>query len=287
MKKIRILLSLLSATLLLPTVVQAQMSLGTVKAFTVKGDVTLIGPSGKTQPLQRGMEFTEGSTVKTGENSSALLLFSNGSAVTVSQLSEMKVTDFEQVDFDPQLGSYLRLTEDPSQSKTKIYLDDGKLAGQVKRLQVGSTYEVNTPTGSAGIRGTDWVATVTTDPATGEVNTVFTNSSGDIVVSPGNVLAQNAVPVAPGQSVRITATRTVNADGTVTFNITDFSEPETASDAEVAAAQEAVAEIQQAEVEIQNEGVPPTPVEPTPDQGETPTDPINPDINISPAGGRG
>lgn len=279
MNLMRKILLILGAVALLPALANAQMSEGTVKVFSVRGDVNLVNKAnGRTQPLQRGMEFsdgTQGMQVVTGANSTALLLFSNGSAVTVQPQSEFTVNEFLQADFDPAAGTFLRLTEDPSVSKTDLYLEDGTIAGQVKRLQEGSEYVVNTPTGSAGIRGTDYVVTVT--QSGGQTFTTITNASGDVVaISEGNPFS---VPV--GESVTISADRVVDSQGNVTYNVTDVSAPQPATAEQLQTANSAVQEIQQAEQQTP----PPAPNVPGQTAPTTPEVDIDPDINVSPAGG--
>lgn len=258
---------------------QAQMNDGTIKVFSARGTVNLVNvETGKTQPLTRGMEFSDGMQVVTGPQSSALLLFSNGAAVTVSENSTFTVNEFIQAEFDPSQGTFMRLTEDPSISKTDLYLDNGTVAGQVKRLQEGSEYQVNTPTASAGIRGTDYVVTVVQD-ASGAVFTTITNASGEVVAI---VQGQTDIPVAPGESVTIQATRVVGPTGKVTYTVTNIGTPEPASEEQLAKAQEAVNNSQEAT----------NSPEPTPgdnsnsnQEGETPVEDIDPSIDVSPAGG--
>ncbi|WOO41096.1 FecR family protein [Rubellicoccus peritrichatus] len=277
MNIIRKILSTLAVTVLFTAVAQAQISEGTVKVFTVKGNVSLIDiETKKAEPLRRGMEFSAGKMVSTGENSTALLLFSNGAAVNVSEKSTVSVDQFIQAKFDPQLGSYLRLTEDPSQSKTELYVEEGTIAGQVKRLQNGSQYDVNTPNASAGIRGTDYVVTVVISG--GQLSTVITNASGDVVA----VAQGNPIGLSPGESVTITANRVVDPNtGTVTYDVTDIGTPGPATADEIQTANDAVDQINDATVAP----VPSVPTATPGTEGETPVLDIDPGINVSPAGG--
>jgi len=179
MKFLKVLI-LAAASSLLFSNAQAQEKLGVVKAFLVKGDVTLITASGQSMPLKRSQEFRgSGATVVTGSNSSTLLLFSNGASVNVTPNTKYTITQFEQAAYDPALGSFLRLKEDPSTSQTAANLEYGELIGEVRKLGPGSRFTINTPVASAGIRGTVWV--VSYNPTTGN----FTTScvTGDVVVT--------------------------------------------------------------------------------------------------------
>ncbi len=265
---------------LVPTLAQAQMSEGTIKVFSARGTVNLVNTeTGATKPLERGMEFSDGMQVVTGEKSSALLLFSNGAAVTVSENSTFEVSEFVQAEFDPSQGTFMRLTEDPSQSKTELYLDGGTVAGQVKRLQEGSTYNVNTPTASAGIRGTDYVVTVT--QSGDQVFTTITNASGDVVA----IVEGNPTNIAPGESVTVSGSVSTTPQGTKVVTVTNVGTPRPATAEETQTAQDAVDEIQEAQTETDQIVLPPAPTEPTENEGETPDEPIDPGIDISPAGG--
>ena len=73
----------------------AQMQQGKIQAFMVRGSVQLINDStGESMLLARGQEFTEGHTVMTNNESSALLLFSNGSSINLSPNSSLNITQF-------------------------------------------------------------------------------------------------------------------------------------------------------------------------------------------------
>src|SRR5262245_82993 len=63
---------------------------GQVKAFIVNGDVQIQDASGK-KALTRGATFEEGSTIFTGANGNALLVFSNGAAMKVLPNSQVGV----------------------------------------------------------------------------------------------------------------------------------------------------------------------------------------------------
>jgi len=131
--------------------------LGLVEAFIVQGDVQLIDQHGNATPLSRNQKFTEGSTVKAGPNSQALLVFSNGAIMKVRANTMVKVTHFRQAPFDEAAeGTFLRLARDPSRSNTvldvanpfqDISADD--FQGEMKKLnkEAGSTFIVNGPHG--------------------------------------------------------------------------------------------------------------------------------------------
>ncbi|MGF1451715.1 MAG: FecR domain-containing protein [Opitutales bacterium] len=164
------------------TSLMAQDSLqqGTVKAFMVRGEVRLVNnATGRSTPLMRGQEFPDGFTVVTSRGSTALLLFSNGASINLGPDSRLNVSEFLQQSYNPSLGSYATLDADPSLSRTELRLDYGELTGEVRELREESNFDVNTPTGAAGIRGT--LFTVTHDTVSGV--TTVTNIRGGVTVT--------------------------------------------------------------------------------------------------------
>ncbi|MBC2593638.1 FecR domain-containing protein [Ruficoccus amylovorans] len=204
------------AATLFPVAMHAQaLDKGNIKALMVKGEVTLTNNStGETGPLKRGDIFRDGTTLTTGDASTAVIILSNGSSVRIGPNSEFEVTEFEQEAFDAKKGSYLTLTEDPSMSRTNLTLKNGTAAGETKHLSSQSEYTVSTPIGSAGIRGTKFVTKVSSEMVNGQMVYTVTvaNSEGTVLYS--NTLSTGEV--APGEEVVFSGT--VNEDGTVTIN---------------------------------------------------------------------
>ncbi|WP_269540961.1 FecR family protein [Cerasicoccus fimbriatus] len=138
-----------------------------IQVYLVKGDVSLINiETNETQPLKRGDLISEGYAIETQADSSTLLLFSNGASVNVAPESYVKIAEFTQQPFDMAVANYALLGEDPSPSSTELEVHYGKIIGSVRKLQPESKYVINSPTGSAGIRGTTWVfSTITKSQA--------------------------------------------------------------------------------------------------------------------------
>jgi hypothetical protein len=129
---------------------------GRIRASRVIGQVTVEDIASKAvQALVNGAEISQGSIVRTGDNSSVVLLFSNGASISLGFRSELNIEQFTQ---DPFGGTYepAKATEEPSVSTTSIKLTQGELVGNVKKLKTsaGSKFTVGTPVGAAGIRGT-------------------------------------------------------------------------------------------------------------------------------------
>ncbi|MEO0794551.1 MAG: FecR domain-containing protein [Verrucomicrobiota bacterium] len=182
-----------------------------VQVYLVKGDVTLIDTSNnQTRPLQRGDLISEGYAVETGANSSALLLFSNGSSINVTPESYLDISEFSQEPFEMSVRNYAQLSEDPSASNTSLDLHYGKVVGNVRKLNSESSYVINSPTGSAGIRGTTFVfATLSKDDAAAASSDQLSSSIAVLAVGEGQVIITvNGVEtvVNEGESVQIPVT---------------------------------------------------------------------------------
>jgi hypothetical protein len=93
-------------------------------------------------------------------------------------------------------------------TETQLDLKVGSILGQVKKVQANSSYEIKTPHGVAGIRGTDFSIKVNSLP-NGGFAVSFTCIQGTVVVSgldaQGNVVTET---LGKGQSCSFTPTST-------------------------------------------------------------------------------
>lgn len=187
---------------MLPAVVSAQLSPGTIRALQVQGDVSLrIDATGATRGLSNGDTFEQGTTVLTGAASSVLLIQSNGASIRLEENTSLSVNEFLQSPYDPALGSYQELDEDPSESRTRVKLNYGEATGIVQPLHQASNYNVDFPTASAGIRGTVWNGRVTIDLTTGIITSQFTCTEGLFSVT----YETNLADVGQGETIEIDA----------------------------------------------------------------------------------
>jgi len=131
----------------------AQTQPGAIKAMRVTGEVMKLAANGTTSKITEGQLIAESDTVITRNNSSVVLVFANGSSVRLSENSRIGIDEFKM---DP-LSRDIKLSEltaEPSVSKTRLSLAYGEMVGNVKKLSASSSYDINTPVGAAGIRGT-------------------------------------------------------------------------------------------------------------------------------------
>lgn len=128
---------------------------GAIKVAKVEGQVTKTAPDGTSVVLKNGDTVVETDTVITGKGSSVVLVFMNGSSIKLAPDSKLAIDEFKM---DPLADDIdlAKLDKEPSVSKTSLNLAYGEMVGNVKHLNKdsGSYYNVKTPVGAAGIRGT-------------------------------------------------------------------------------------------------------------------------------------
>ena len=125
----------------------------------MEGQITVTNnKSGKDLPSDQvkvgGLLF-DGHTVKTGTGSKIVLLFSSGTITTLKEGSVLNIKKFVQQNFDPKIAGKLSARKDePSPSETVIDLSLGDMVVDVKKLKKESSFNIDSPVGTAGIRGT-------------------------------------------------------------------------------------------------------------------------------------
>ena len=79
---------------------------------------------------------------------------SNGTVSTIKSNSTVNIKEFTQEKFDPTKKKLSEMKGEPSSSKTEIDLEMGDMILDVKKLNKRSSFNVQSPVGTAGIRGT-------------------------------------------------------------------------------------------------------------------------------------
>jgi hypothetical protein len=181
-----------------PGSIQAQ-----IKAARVVGMVTVTQAQGTTAALHNNDSLSQGDVVVTAKGSSVVLVFSNGSTVSIGQDSRVAVDEFTQDPFAADV-KLTALSEEPTTSHTKLKLTYGELVGNVKKLRGASTFEVQTPVGAAGIRGTTF-RLVYRPTGNGQAFFSLSTASG-VVVFQGTT----GVPISVGADREIDIQVTIN-----------------------------------------------------------------------------
>jgi hypothetical protein len=150
-----------------------------------------------------GMVIAQGDTLEVEANSKITLLFSNGTLVTAQENTRMVVRAFDQQTFEPVGKKVADLQEEPSVSNVKINIDMGSLVVKTKKLARNSSFDINSPLGTAGIRGTEFQLGM--DPSQGmqldvtESTVAFTPPGG------------SPTPISQGQGLDISSTGAITA----------------------------------------------------------------------------
>lgn len=173
---------------------------GDVKVKKVNADVFL-----PQADIAAGKSIYDGHTVLTGEASKAVLLLSNGSITSIGPGSELTYVEFTQIPFEANDSKISELDAEPSNSTAKLKLSYGDLNFNVKKLNDGSAFEISSPIGVAGIRGTTGRLNVGVDPNTGNITGGCQMTSGAVnFTDPSG----NTINLPAGQSTSVTTTPT-------------------------------------------------------------------------------
>ena len=123
-------------------------------------------------PLKVNTELDAGVVVRTGPESSADLSV-NGTSSAL------------RIEAETTLGIPTMTRTSPSHDadqQTMLDLQDGAILGNVKKITANSQYEIKTPHGVAGIRGTDYHVKSRLEPD-GRHRVTFTSITGQVIVS--------------------------------------------------------------------------------------------------------
>jgi hypothetical protein len=127
---------------------------------------------GTAMTLKANMELDTGTTITTGPDSWVDLSVNGlASAVRVQPDTTMAISTMDRIGSDRE-----------GDTETMLDLKAGTILGQVKKVSANSTYEIKTPHGVAGIRGTDYEVTVVKLPD-GQFEVTFTSMHGTVVAS--------------------------------------------------------------------------------------------------------
>lgn len=170
---------------------------GVIKAAAIVGQVTVArGADKPAAALKNGDTVAQGDVVTTAKGSAVVLVFANGSTVNVGAESRLSIDQFLLDPFDAATD-LAAAKEEPTPSHTKLNLTYGEVIGNVKKLKDASTYVVQTPVGSAGIRGTTFQL-VYRPSTTGQAFFTLSTATGTVIFQG---TTGTPVPVAADQAV--------------------------------------------------------------------------------------
>jgi hypothetical protein len=251
---------------------------GRIRLTRVVGQVTVEDIATKAvQPGTNDMEITQGSIVHTQENSSVVLVFSNGATVNLAFNSDLNIEQFTQ---DPFSSNYepAKATEEPTgtTSTTSIKLTRGELVGNVKKLHTsaGSKFTVGTPVGAAGIRGTTFRIVYRPTGNGQAFNFVLTTIEGNVEVTLATGTVTLPVSVTDNKevvinNVEVNPTTNEITVTTGTGQTTTVTAPPPATDAPVTTVQQVQAVAQQIAQAVADVVIPATPANTNTNTGGT------------------
>jgi len=133
-------------------------SKGAIIIASLEGQVTVVNNTTLEQlpasQVKAGGLLFDGHTVKTGPASKIILLLSNGTVSTIKSDSALNIKKFTQEKFDPKGKKLSEMKGEPSSSQTVMDLELGDMVFDVKKLDKRSSFNIESPVGTAGIRGT-------------------------------------------------------------------------------------------------------------------------------------
>lgn len=220
-----------------PSVLAQNYQKGVVIVSQVTGTATVRIGFERPVQLKQGFRIYEGATIETGEDGNISLVFANGSSLVVDKNSKVTVKEFKVVPYkSTDVDDLADLDFEPTLSQTKLKVEQGNLVGNVKKLnyEQGSYYEIESPVGTAGIRGTNWTLTIVVDVQRGVSGAFGISKGGAVFVD----LLGTANTVGPKAVVTISGK--VDAQGAVEITTVDAR---TMTEAEAAAVENQVAEL--------------------------------------------
>jgi hypothetical protein len=148
----------------------AQVGKAVVRSVTGAAECS---EGGAWKALKVGQELRPGTVVRTANDSTVdLFLDQNGPMV---RLAENTTLGIEKLNFEA--------TGIDTIIETQLDLKSGRVIGIVKKLSATSKYEIKTPNGVAGIRGTHYVISAdgTVNVIEGQVVVVYVKADGGVV----------------------------------------------------------------------------------------------------------
>lgn len=182
------------------------------------GDVQYILRNGdKGSAVGVGAVIPVGHTIVTGADGKIVGLLSNGTLLTLTANTRMKIATFKQKAFVDDGRKLAELQGEPSSSEVSIDLDYGSLVVKTKKLKKASSFNIDSPVGVAGIRGTEFQMAAQPDKGVQldvtESTVAFTPPGGGdaIPVSQGSGLTVSSGGVVTQRSVNPTVATNIES----------------------------------------------------------------------------
>jgi hypothetical protein len=157
---------------------QDQKKSPTSKLFIAetKGDTQIDTGKEIDDLTKKSVYRAQGTVIQTKPNSTVSLVLSNGTGIYTDVSTRLEIRGFQQEPFKPNRTD---MDDEPSVSKTHLFLDYGVIGVSTSNLAAGSTMIYETSLISATIRGRQAVIMA------GDNITMISMISGDATVTPG------------------------------------------------------------------------------------------------------
>ena len=191
-------------------------NLGAVIVISAKGNVQAIGENGDILPtkIKPGTILAQGFALQTGVGGEASIVFSNGTVASLEPSSNLRIASFSQANFATANEKLSEADKEPSSSVISLDLNAGALVVQTKKLDKSSTFNINSQTGTAGIRGTQFQLGLTPDG-----NTKLDVATSSVSFTP---VGGNTILVAEGKGLDVSKNGLINQraiDPAISVNI--------------------------------------------------------------------
>ena len=183
----------------------AALQNGKVQVVTAKGQSSLINPQSIKEPIVSGKLFEQGYKVQTSKDSTVELCLSNGSTILVNPETSIEIRTFRQVASNLIVeGAYQKLDKEPSPSVVEIFVTEGKIIGEARKLNPQSSFTIKSPAGVTRIRGTVYTVEYKKNKNTRSGNMEVSCVKGSVEVTV-NGSDSGSMPVDPGKKVNAQA----------------------------------------------------------------------------------
>jgi hypothetical protein len=172
-----------------------------------EGEIEIVAGKGAGLLRKKAVYKGEGTSIVTKANSNASIVLSNGMGIYFDVSTRTGIRAFVQAPFRPNRTD---MEDEPSVSRTHMYIDNGAVAISTSRMAAGSTLLLETPLASAEIQGRqvvieandDWTKISIFDGGaiirTGDRGGFSEIKAGEqMIVRPGKPGRPNAIEIAP------------------------------------------------------------------------------------------
>lgn len=191
------------------------------KASFQEPESTSINKLGTSQIL------TEGTRITTESDGEAILLFSNGTSLSVGNNTNFLISGFGQKEFTSSDQSVGSIQDEISPSRIKLDLESGELVVVVKKLDKESSFTIESDLGFAGVRGTSFSInskpnSISLNVLSGKVDFLDSGKRSKLVVEGEKVESNGKEPIIQKEISKSALTRVSEIERSVKLAVKDY-----------------------------------------------------------------